>query len=177
MILFQMILKNTTFVKYFVSFLSCFYFNNVNATKSKPKQELTETKKPTEKERLELVEKKVEIQKKRLEIKKEKLSMRKITLEKEKEQLDLADKKVSIRSKQLENKKTKLDMDELLANRNLEACRLVNDKIFSLLLTLSVTVIDEERTILGSEPFKTLLLNGKRRDESLDKLMELIKKL
>lgn len=140
-------------------------------------QKQTELKKPTEKERLELIEKKVEIQKKRLEIKKEKLSMSKLFFEKEKELLDLSDKKVSIRTKELENKKAKLDMEELLVNRNLDADRLLNDKIFSLLLTLYVSVIDEDRTILGSEPFKTLLLQGKRKDETLDKLMDLIKKL
>lgn len=141
------------------------------------KLESPEIKKPTEKERLELVEKKVEIQKKRLEIKKEKLSMDKMILEKTKENLVMTEKKVAIRTKRLENKRAILDMEELLTNRILETDRLLNDKIFSLLMTLSFSVIDEERTILGSEPFRTLLLKGRHRNETLNKLMELIKKL
>ncbi len=141
------------------------------------KQYTTEIINLTEKERLEIVEKKVEIQKKRLEIKKEKMTMSKMILEKEKEQLDLADKKVSIRTKQLENKKVKLDMVDLLASRDNETDRLLNDKIFSLLISLTAKTIDEERTILGSEPFYTPLLNGKQRDIALNKLMDLINKL
>lgn len=140
-------------------------------------REITEEKKLTEKKRLELVEKRVEIQKKRLEIKKEKLSIRKIILEKEKEHLDLTDKKVSIRTKQLENKKAKLDMEELLLKRNLDADRLLNDKIFSVLFSLIVNTIDEERTVLGSEPFYVPLLIGENKDTALNKLLDLINKL
>ena len=142
-----------------------------------PKQDSAEIKKLTEKERLELVEKRVEIQKKRLEIKKEKLSMDKMIHEKEKEYLEFADKKLSIRNKHLENKRAKLDMEELLTNRNLESERLLNDKVLSLLFSLMVTVVDEERTILGSEPFYTPIIGGKRRDVTLDKLMELVKRI
>jgi hypothetical protein len=142
-----------------------------------PKQDSAEIKGLTERERLELIEKKVEIQKKRLEIRKEKLSMNKKMQEKEKEYLELADKKLSIRNKRLENKRAKLDMEELLTNRILESERLLNDKIFSLLHSLAVTVIDEERTILGSEPFYTPIIGGKRRDILLDKLMELVKRI
>lgn len=141
------------------------------------KQDLTEVEKLTEKEQLEIVEKKVEIQKKRLEIKKEKMTMSKITLEKEKELLDVSDKKLSIRAKQLEIKKTKLDMEELLAKGSHEADRLLIDKLFTVLISLNATTIDEERTILGSEPFYTPILGGKNRDLALIKLMDLIKKL
>lgn len=141
------------------------------------KQETTELKKPSEKEWLELVEKKIEIQKKRLEIKKEKMTMSKMILEKEKEQLDLADKKVSIRTKQLENKKAKLDMVDLLANRDNETDRLLNDKIFSVLISLVSKTIDEDRTILGSEPFFKPLLSGHNRETVTKKLIELITKL
>jgi|GEM_PF-6741394 hypothetical protein len=140
-------------------------------------QETTEAKKLTEKEQLELLEKRVEIQKKRLEIKKEKMSIRKIILDKEREHLDLTDKKISIKTKQLENKKTKLDMEELLAQREIDTGRLLNDNIFSVLLSLIVNTIDDERTVLGSEPFYVPLLNGKNRDVALNKLLDLINKL
>lgn len=135
----------------------------------------SELKRPTEKERLELVEKKVEIQKKRLEIKKEKISMSKIALEKE--YLDLLDKKVSIRTKELENKKAELDMEEILVNRNFDVDRMLNDKIFSVLLTLASKTIDEDRTILGSEPFYKPLISGHNREIVIQKLIELITKL
>ena len=91
--------------------------------------------------------------------------------EKEKEYLNFADKRLSIRNKHLENKRAKLEMEELLTNRNHESERLLNDKIFSLLLSLTVTVVDEERTILGSEPFYIPIIVGKRRDIALEKLM------
>ncbi|HUM97869.1 MAG TPA: hypothetical protein PK275_08420 [Chitinophagaceae bacterium] len=134
-------------------------------------------KKLTEKERLELIEKKVEIQKKRQEIRKEKLSMQKLILENENEQLELTDKKVCIRNKRLDGKRSILEMDELKSKRRLQTEGMLNEKIISLLLSLAISVPDEERTILGSEPFETLLLKGKRRDEALNKLIELIKKL
>jgi hypothetical protein len=141
------------------------------------KHQTSEFNKPTEMERLELVEKKVEIQKKRLEIKKEKISMSKIALEKEKEHLDLLDKKVSIQTKELENKKAELDMEEIHVNRIFDADRMLNDKIFSVLIALVSKTIDDERTIMGSEPFYTPLIKGKHRDIALNKLMDLITKL
>lgn len=138
---------------------------------------LKEMIKPTEKERLELVEKKVEIQKKRLEIKKVKLSMSKINHDKEKENLELIDKKLSIRSKLIENKKAKLDLEETIISRRLEEAKLLNDNIFSVLISLSSKTIDVDRTILGSEPFLIPLIVGKHRDIALEKLMQLITKL
>jgi len=139
------------------------------------KQEPTVTNKITEKEQLELAEKKVEIQKKRLEIKKVKLTIEKMIFDKSKEQIEIAEKKVAVRSKQLENKRTILDMEEMRTNRNLESERLLNDKIFSLLFSLMFTVIDEERTILGSEPFYTPIIKGERREIAITKLMDCIK--
>lgn len=137
----------------------------------------SEFNKPTEKERLELIEKRVEIQKKRLEIKKEKISMSKIALEKEKEHLDLLDKKVSIQTKELENKKAELDMEEIIVNRNHDVDRMLNDKIFSVLISLVSKTIDEDRTILGSEPFYKPLISGHNREIVTKKLIELITKL
>lgn len=136
-----------------------------------------EIKHQNEKERLELIEKKVEIQKKRLELKKEKITISKLILEAERDQLDLADKKVSIQSKQLVNKKAKLEIEEMIVNRNLEAIRLLNDKIYSVLFPLIVNIIDPDRTILGSEPFYKPLLEEENKAIALEKLMELICKL
>jgi len=95
----------------------------------------------------------------------------------EKERLELIEKKVEIQKKRQEIRKEKLSMDELKSKRRLQTEGMLNEKIISLLLSLAISVPDEERTILGSEPFETLLLKGKRRDEALNKLIELIKKL
>ena len=119
----------------------------------------------------------MKFKKKRQEIRKEKLSMQKLILENENEQLELTDKKVCIRNKRLDGKRSILEMDELKSKRRLQTEGMLNEKIISLLLSLAISVPDEERTILGSEPFETLLLKGKRRDEALNKLIELIKKL
>jgi hypothetical protein len=125
-----------------------------------PKQKLVEENKSPEKEQLELIEKKVDIQRKRLEIKKEKLNMSKIVLDKD-----------------LESRRAKLDMKELLATRNHESERILNDKIFSLSFSLTMITVDEERSILGSEPFLTPVLTGERREIVLDKLIEIITKM
>jgi hypothetical protein len=130
-----------------------------------------------EKAQLELIEKKVEIQKKRLEIRKEKLLIGKIILEKEKELLDLKERAVSIQSKELQNIKAKNDIDEIPIERNLEKDKLLNDKIFSVLLSLICNTINDERTILGSEPFYEPLLKEGHKEKALNKLMELINKL
>ena len=126
-------------------------------------EEVNEINKPTKKEQLELIEKRVEIQRKRFDIKKEKISMEKMVVEKEKEQIGIA--------------KTKLDMEKLLHDKNVEDEKLLNSKMFSVLIALCSRTIDEERTILGSEPFYTPLISGKNRDIAIDKLMELIKRL
>lgn len=136
-----------------------------------------ESKQSTEKGKLELIEKKVEIQKKRLEIAKEKMTLGQFALEKEKRHLDLSEMHVSIRIKELEVEKAELDMEDSLLNRRHEADRMLNDKIFCVLLSLVTTTIDKDRTILGSEPFRTPLLGGKNRDLALGKLMQLIQSL
>jgi hypothetical protein len=128
-------------------------------------------------EKLDLIEKRVEIQKKRLEIKKEKLSIDQILIEKEKEQLDLTDKEIGMQGKRIENKKAELDLEYLTINRVHESDRLINDKIFSVVMSLMASAIDENRTILGNEPFYIPLIRGQRRELILDKLTELIKKL
>lgn len=130
-----------------------------------------------EKEKLELIEKRIEIQKKRLDIKKEKMEMSKLGVETEKEQLDLIEKQVEIEAKKLENKKSEFDLIENSIKSKRDFDKMVNDKIFSVLFPLMINTIDEDRTILGSEPFYTPLLSGKNKEIAMNKLMELIIKL
>lgn len=131
----------------------------------------------SEKEKLELIEKRVEIQKKRLEIKKEKMEISKLGVETEKEQLDLIEKQVEIEAKQLENKKSEFELMENSIKNKRDFDKMVNDKIFSVLFPLMINTIDEDRTILGSEPFYTPLLSGKNKEIAMNKLMDLITKL
>ena len=130
-----------------------------------------------EKEKLELIEKRVEIQKKKLEIKKEKMEMCKLGVETEKEQLDLIEKQVEIEAKKLENKKSEFDLIENSVKSKRDFDKMVSDKIFSVLFPLMINTIDEDRTILGSEPFYKPLLSGKNKEIAMNKLMELIIKL
>lgn len=130
-----------------------------------------------EKERLELVEKKVGIQRKRLEIKKEKLRLNMMIIEKDKEQLELTEKRVAIQNSRLDNLRIRLELQDFDLNRQIEAERMLNNKIFALMFTLAVSSIDDERTILGSEPFYVPILRGDRREIALSKLTELITKL
>ena len=107
-------------------------------------QEIAETQKQTEKERLELVEKKVEIQRKRLEIRKEKLNMNDI----------------------IERKLISFDEQKILIEKVVELRHLLSD-----------STIDDEKTIMGSEPFYKPTISGVEREIVNKKLMELIKKL
>ena len=129
------------------------------------------------KEKLELIDKRVEIQKKRLEIKKQKMELNKLGIETEKEQLDLIEKRVQIQVKQLEIKMSKIDLKEVDLKNKREYDKMVNDKLFSVLFPLMMNTIDEDRTILGSEPFYTPLLTGKNKEMAMNKLMELINQL
>lgn len=142
-----------------------------------PKQEITEVKKLTEKERLELVEKKVEIQKKRMEVKKEKMTIAKMLIEKDKDFLELAEKKLSLTNKRIENRRVNVEMEDIIGNRANENQRMLNDKIFTVLILLVSKTIDEDRTILGSEPFYKPLISGHHREIVTQKLIELITKL
>jgi hypothetical protein len=130
-----------------------------------------------EKERLDLIEKRLEIQKKRIDIKKVKMEVGKIFVETEKDQLELIEKKVEIRSQQLKNKKAKMEMEDLQIDRISRSNRQIGDKIWSVLFPLMVSTVDEDRTILGSEPFYTPLLKGRHKETAMNKLMELINQL
>lgn len=132
--------------------------------------------KTAEKERLEIIEKRVDIQKKRIEARKEKMSIEKMRFEKQKEILDLTEKKISIQGKRLEHKRMEILMKELSIEIDCQLERSLTDKIFTLLVSLTAKTIDDEKTILGSEPVYTPVLSGMNRDIVLNKLMELIEK-
>lgn len=72
---------------------------------------------------------------------------------------------------------SKIDLKEVDLKNKREYDKMVNDKLFSVLFPLMMNTIDEDRTILGSEPFYTPLLTGKNKETAMNKLMELINQL
>lgn len=101
------------------------------------------------------------------------------TQQKEKERLELMEKRVEIQKKRMEIKKEKLTMDEILVRRNisLDEQKLLIEKITELRNALTDWVVDDERTIMASDPFLTPILTGERREVVIRKLIELIKRV
>lgn len=97
----------------------------------------------------------------------------------ERDRLELVDKKVEIQKKRVEIKREKLNMDETILRRKIavEEQRMLLEKISELRYLLSDWTVDEERTLMASEPFLTPTILGERREFVLRKLMELIKKI
>lgn len=97
----------------------------------------------------------------------------------EKERLELVEKRVDIQRKRLEIRKEKLNMDEIIAKRNisLEEQNILLHKISELRYVLTDWTIDDERTIMASEPFISPMIAGDRREIVIRKLMELIKRV
>ncbi|MBS1648005.1 MAG: hypothetical protein JST67_11755 [Bacteroidetes bacterium] len=87
------------------------------------------------------------------------------------------EKMLDIKKKRLENKKTKRDIENLLVEQATESSALLNEKIDVLLRCLTAEIIDEERTLLASEPFVVPVLSGRNRTAATAKLMELITKI
>jgi len=127
-----------------------------------------------EMEQLELKQKRAEIQLKRLEVRKERLNMEKLKKEQEKEDLEMIEKRADIQAKVMENDRHRMMMDRMEFRDEQELQRSAQSSVFTLLIALTCTTVDEERTILGSEPFQTPILVGKNRDTALAKLMEQI---
>lgn len=96
----------------------------------------------------------------------------------EKERLELLDKKVEIQKKRVEIKKEQLNIDETIIKRSigLDEQKTLIDKIESLRNVLNDWTIDDERTIMASEPFLKPLVDGEQREVVLRKMMELIRK-
>ncbi len=97
----------------------------------------------------------------------------------ERERLELIEKRVDIQKKQYEVRKEKLNMDELKLITNIanEEQKILIDKISSLKNLLADYTIDDERTIIGSEPFLKPIVCGREKDIVMNKLIELVKKL
>lgn len=96
----------------------------------------------------------------------------------EKERLDIIEKKIDIQKKRVELKKEKLNIDEIVLRRkvSLEEQKVLIDKVSQLRSLLSEWTIDEERTVLASEPFLKPMIVGRNRLITTNKLMELISK-
>jgi hypothetical protein len=97
----------------------------------------------------------------------------------EKERLEIIEKKVDIQKKRVELKKEKLNADEIVMRRkiSMEEQKVLIDKISELRAVLSDWTIDEERTIMASEPFLKTTIEGAQREMVLNKIIELIKRL
>ncbi|MBN8587459.1 MAG: hypothetical protein J0L94_03965 [Rhodothermia bacterium] len=124
------------------------------------KERLREKKFATVRERLELSEKRLDIQRKRKEM-----------------TLDIAEKKTEIRRKRLEMQKELLAIPELeKAKIALDEQRLLLDKATELSNILAMITVDETRTVVGSEPTLTPILDEGEREIVKMKLMDLILK-
>ncbi|MCX6185811.1 MAG: hypothetical protein NTU43_02290 [Bacteroidetes bacterium] len=97
----------------------------------------------------------------------------------ERERLELIEKRVDIQKKQYEVRKEKLNMDELKLITNIanEEQKILIDKIASLKSLLADYTIDDERTIIGSEPFLKPIVCGREKDIVMSKLIDLVKQL
>ncbi len=96
-----------------------------------------------------------------------------------KEQLELLEKKVEIQKKRMEIKKEMVNIDEIIGGRKiaLDEQKSIIDKISVLSTVLTEYTIDNERTILGSEPYLVPIITGKNREILTSKLLELVKVL
>ena len=84
---------------------------------------------------------------------------------------------MDIHTKNLENDRLKMYMERMEFRDEMELQEKAQSSVFSLLMVLICTTIDEERTILGSEPFKVPVLTGRNRDIAINKLMQQIQAL
>lgn len=99
------------------------------------------------------------------------------TINQEKTQLDLIEKKVEIQKKILEIKKEKVNLQNLKQKKfSAEEEQVLVNKVAELRYLLDNVTIDEERTILGSEPFLKPIITGEEREIVKAKIIELLKK-
>jgi len=82
----------------------------------------------------------------------------------DKEHLEIIEKKVDIKKKRVEIEREKLHIDEI-ARRNIaiDEEKILVNKITEMKSLLSGWTIDEERTILASEPFFKSILSEQER--------------
>jgi len=77
----------------------------------------------------------------------------------------------------MSGKKKKNPKVNLKRKQIMEDQKAAVEKISELRSLLSDYTVDPERTILGSEPFLTPIINDKRREKVVEKVMELVDKL
>lgn len=97
----------------------------------------------------------------------------------EKERLELVEKRVEIQRKRIELRKEKLNIDAIIERKliSFDEQKILIEKVVELRHLLSDSTIDDEKTIMGSEPFYKPTISGVEREIVNRKLMELIKKL
>ena len=115
---------------------------------SKPKKDL---------EKLELLDRKIDIRRKRSGL-----------------DLELLDKKMDIRKKKIEIQREIQELEEFESSKHLAEQQILLHKVEMLKEVLTASAIDENRTIIGGEPFMTPLLNDLDRDIVKEKLILLI---
>lgn len=93
--------------------------------------------------------------------------------------LEIADKRVDIQKKKLEVKKEKSNHAQAMEQSQLriEEQRLLIQKITELRYLLTDFIIDDERVVLGSEPFYKPTITGINREKIILKLMGLLAQL
>lgn len=98
---------------------------------------------------------------------------------KEKDALELQDKKVEIQKKQMEVRKERLMIRRMKQSREaqFEEQRITLEMLYELRQLLTDWTIDEDRTIMASEPFLKPAINENRREVITRKIMELVNKL
>lgn len=77
---------------------------------------------------------------------------------------------------ELENIKTRADIKKIQAESKKCTIDIDISKVTELRQVLSTHYIDDDRTILSSDPFYVPIVTGKNRDIVLNKLIEIIKK-
>lgn len=90
--------------------------------------------------------------------------------------LELVDKRIEIQKKKLEVKKEKSNHTQSMEQSQLriEEQRLLIQKISELRFLLTDFIVDDERAVIGSEPFYKPSITGLNREKITLKLMDLI---
>ena len=96
----------------------------------------------------------------------------------EKERLELLDKKIEIQRKRVDIIREKASIKEIEDRKQLaiDQQRILIEKTAELRYLLSEWTIDNERTILGSEPFLKPILDIKEKEMVIKKLMDIVSK-
>lgn len=92
--------------------------------------------------------------------------------------LQLIEKKVDIKKKRLELRNDRISLDKFEPRKiAVTEDEMLIQKIEGLRLLLSSSIIDDEKTVFGSEPIYKNILNAEEKQFVKEKLKELITKL